>query len=161
MTARRAFTAASLVLIWTAVTHVSTSATAAQNELPADEGRNTVITICGDCHGPEYVANQRRSRVEWEMLVEDMANRNGVATEDDRKVIVGYALRNFGKVNINTAPADDITLIVQLPAGQSTAIVDYRQKSGEFKTLEDLRKVPGIDFAKIQERKDRIGFSGP
>ena len=50
--------------------------------------------------------------------------------------------------------------IVQLTKDEADAIVDFRTKQGEFRTLEDLRKVPGLDFARIQERKDHIGFSG-
>jgi competence protein ComEA len=132
-----------------------------RGDLPPGQGRETVVTICGDCHGAELIAAQRRSRVEWETLVEDMAARNGVASEDEKKVIVAYAVKNFAKVNINIATADEIGAVVELPAAQAAAIVEYRQKSGEFKTLDDLRKVPGVDFAKIQERKDRIGFTGP
>lgn len=148
---------------WTlAVNPTFVSARAPQGgQLPPGEGRETVVTICGDCHGPELVASQRRSRVEWETLVEDMASRNGAASDDQKKVIVTYATHNFGKVNINIALAEDVVDIVQLPAEQATAIVEYRKTSGEFKTLDDLRKVPGVDFAKIQERKDRIGFAGP
>jgi competence protein ComEA len=147
---------------WTlAVNPTFVSARSPQGQLPPGEGRDTVVMICGDCHGPEMVGSQRRSRVEWETLVEDMASRNGAASDEQKKVIVTYAIHNFGKVNINIATAEDVVEIVQLPAAQATAIVEYRKKSGEFKTLDDLRKVPDVDFAKIQERKDRIGFAGP
>ena len=154
---------AAVAVAWMATAHTSTiSARSPQRgTLPAGEGRDTAIRICGDCHEAEQMSNAYRTRVEWETLIEDMASRNGAASEDDKKVILGYALKSFGKVNINTAAADDIAQIVQLPAAQAAAIVDYRQKSGEFKSLEDLRKVPTIDFAKVQERKDRIGFTGP
>jgi competence protein ComEA len=150
-------------LVWVVAAHTSTISVRAQRRggLPAGEGRETVVRVCGDCHEAEQMANSYRSRVEWEMLIEDMINRGGNATDEDKKMVVAYALRNFGKVNVNTAAPEDIAQIVDLPAAQAAAIVDYRQKSGEFKTLEDLHKVPDVDFGKIQERKDRIGFSGP
>jgi competence protein ComEA len=162
MNAPRMLIATAMVLVWTAAAR-STLIAGPQKpgELPAGEGRDTVVTICGDCHDAQQMANSRRTRVEWQTLIEDMAARNNVASDEEKKIVLGYALRNFGKVNINSATADDIVAIVELPAAQATAIVDYRQKSGEFKTLDDLRQVPGIDFAKLQERKDRIGFTGP
>jgi competence protein ComEA len=152
-----------VVALWALAVHTTFVSARSQKpgELPPGEGRETVVAICGDCHGPELVASQRRTRVEWETLVEDMASRNGVASDDEKKIIVAYAIHNLGKVNINIATADEVVDVVQLPAAQATAIVEYRQKSGEFKALDDLRKVPGVDFAKIQERKDRIGFAGP
>ena len=160
MTAAR-FAMGTALAVWVANIPGGASAGGVQNSLPQGEGRDTVITICGDCHGPEVVASQRRTRVEWETLIEDMAARNGVAGDDEKKVILAYTLAHFGRVNINTAAADDIVQVVQLKPTEASAIVDYRQKSGEFKTLEDLRKVPGLDFSRIQERKDRIGFTGP
>ena len=38
------------------------------------------------------------------------------------------------------------------------ALVRFRSQHGSFKTLEDLKKVPGIDVAKLIARKDRIAF---
>jgi competence protein ComEA len=149
-------------VLWLVAADASTSARAVQRgALPPAEGRDTVMTVCGDCHEAEVMAAQRRSRIEWETLIEDMTSRNGAATEDDKKIIVGYALRHFGRVNVNTGTADDIVQIVQLTPAEAAAIVSYRQQAGEFKSLDDLRKVPDLDFARIQERKDRIGFTGP
>ena len=30
----------------------------------------------------------------------------------------------------------------------------YREKNGRFKSLDDLKKVPGLDFKKIDSRRD-------
>jgi competence ComEA-like helix-hairpin-helix protein len=38
------------------------------------------------------------------------------------------------------------------------AVVDYRTAHGNFTTLADLKKVPGIDAARLDARKDRIAF---
>ena len=34
----------------------------------------------------------------------------------------------------------------------------YREKHGKFKTLDDLKKVPGVDAKKLDAKKDRIAF---
>ena len=47
------------------------------------------------------------------------------------------------------------------PAGrrsQAAAIIQYREKNGNFKSIEDLKKVPGIDVDKIEAKKDRLTF---
>jgi DNA uptake protein ComE-like DNA-binding protein len=33
-------------------------------------------------------------------------------------------------------------------------------REGDFHVLEDLKKVPGLDFPRIEERKNRIVFTG-
>jgi DNA uptake protein ComE-like DNA-binding protein len=36
--------------------------------------------------------------------------------------------------------------------------VKYRTDKGSFKTLEDLKKVPDLDFKKMEAQKDRLVF---
>ena len=148
-----------VTLLWLAAVH---GALSAQNgDLPAGEGLETVIRICGDCHGVEKIPSPRRSRAEWQDLVEEMAARNGVATPDEIHTIVQYVVANFGRVNVNRSSEGDLVEIVRLTASEASAIVEFRRRAGDYHTLDDLRKVPGLDFTRIQERKDRIGFSGP
>ncbi len=56
-------------------------------------------------------------------------------------------------VNINTATSDQLATIKGLGPKKAQAIVDYRKDNGAFKSVEDLKKVPGISeklFASIQ-----------
>ena len=39
---------------------------------------------------------------------------------------------------------------------ESAALIAYRTKHGPCKTLEDLKKIPGVDFRKIERRRDRL-----
>ena len=43
-----------------------------------------------------------------------------------------------------------------LRRSQAAAIIEYRTKNGNFKSIDDLKKVPGIDPAKIDAKKDRL-----
>ena len=150
------------VLSWLVSLHGTPAAqTRPGQELPAGEGRDTVVAVCSDCHDVDVIAAQRRSRIEWQDIVQDMAARGGAATEDDIQIIVQYVVANIGRVNVNRAAAVDLEEIVQLSAPEASAIVEFRMHGGDFRTLEDLRKVPALDFARIQERKDRIVFTGP
>ena len=66
---------AAVSVAWMATAHTSTiSARSPQRgTLPAGEGRDTAIRICGDCHEAEQMSNAYRAPVEWETLIEDMA----------------------------------------------------------------------------------------
>jgi competence protein ComEA len=45
-----------------------------------------------------------------------------------------------------------------LSGKEAAAIVKYRTDKGSFKTVEDLKKVPDLDFKKIEAQKDRLVF---
>ena len=58
-----------------------------------------------------------------------------------------------GKVNINTATAQQLTVLPGVGEKLAARIVDYRQKSGGFKNVSELMNVQGIgekNLAKIQ-----------
>ncbi len=60
------------------------------------------------------------------------------------------------KININTATINDL---MELPAiGEKLArvIIDYRNKKGAFKSINDLLKVKGIGKSKLEKIKNRI-----
>lgn len=63
-------------------------------------------------------------------------------------------------VNINTA---DVQKIADSLSGfgpkKAQAIVDYRTKNGDFKTLDDLNKVSGIGDKTIEKIKADVLFS--
>jgi competence ComEA-like helix-hairpin-helix protein len=45
-----------------------------------------------------------------------------------------------------------------VPRATAEAIVKYRDERGRFGAIEDLKKVPGLDAAKVEARKDRLVF---
>jgi competence protein ComEA len=56
-------------------------------------------------------------------------------------------------VNLNTATAADFEALPGIGAKMAARIVDYRQKNGPFKKIEDLMNVPGIgekNFLKLK-----------
>lgn len=63
-------------------------------------------------------------------------------------------------VNINTADAQKIADSVSgFGLKKAQAIIDYRTKNGDFKTLDDLNKVSGIGDKIIEKIKADILFS--
>jgi competence protein ComEA len=58
-----------------------------------------------------------------------------------------------GKVNINTASVDQLTTLPGVGPKLAARIVEYRQKSGAFKSAQELMNVQGIgekNFQSIQ-----------
>ena len=59
-------------------------------------------------------------------------------------VWVAAAIAAEGKVNINTATADQLSLLPRVGATVAARIIEFREKNGKFKKPEDLLLVSGI-----------------
>ena len=84
-------------------------------------------------------------------------------TDDELNAVLEYLSKNFPRapvkpVDINTASAVDMESSLLLLRSEAAAVIQYRTEHGNFKSVDDLRKVPGLDFQKIEKNKDRIVF---
>ncbi len=61
-----------------------------------------------------------------------------------------------GKVNINTATAEELETLPGIGPAYAERIVRYREEFGPFKTIEDIKEVRGIGDATFEEIKDLI-----
>jgi competence protein ComEA len=61
-----------------------------------------------------------------------------------------------GKVNINTADEAALTSLKGIGSVKATAILEYRQKNGPFKTVDDLAKVKGIGDKTVSKLRDQL-----
>jgi competence protein ComEA len=98
-----------------------------------------------------------------------MKDMGADATGPELEQIVDYLAKNFGKggaasakkVNVNSAAAKEIETGLGVTTKDSELIVAYRVKNGNFKDMDGLLKVDGVeaaDTAKIQAAKDKIAF---
>ncbi len=62
------------------------------------------------------------------------------------------------RLNINSASAADLDKLPGIGETLSQRIVDYRVKNGPFRSLDDVRKVPGLNNSVIEKIKDLIIF---
>ena len=107
--------------------------------------------------------SRRESRDGWSGIVEDMIQRGMKGTDDEFAEIVDYLATHFpkssaAKINVNKATVKELASRLGLAEDQATAIVRYREANGDYKSVEDLQKVPGIDTAVIEAKKSRLSF---
>ena len=138
-------------------------------DLPPGAGRVTLQKVCTQCHDIESIPRLRYSREDWSNLVYSMKDMGADATGPELEQIVDYLAKNFGKggaatpakVNVNSATAKEIKTGLGVTTKDSELIVAYRVKNGNFKDVDALLKVDGIeaaDTAKIQAAKDKLAF---
>lgn len=61
-----------------------------------------------------------------------------------------------GKVNINTADSDQLQTLNGVGPATAQKIIDYRDSSGRFTTIEDLKNVSGIGDKTFEKIKDHV-----
>ena len=132
-----------------------------QDQLPDAPGKDQVVNVCGKCHEPQRVAALRLTREGWEEVVTKMVSLGAKASDDDLKQITDYLVENFKgeaakPINLNTASSVDLESVAGLLRKEAAAWIAFRTKNGPCKTLDDLKKVPGVPFKKIDERRDRL-----
>jgi competence protein ComEA len=133
----------------------------AQEKLPQGPGRETLIRICNACHSAENVVGMAKTREEWGAVVGEMVADGAQGTDEEFNQIVDYLATHFPKtpkINVNKAAASDLMSGLELSAKEAEALVHYREAKGNFKSVEDVEKVPGLDAKKIEAKKDRLVF---
>ena len=138
-------------------------APAAFAQLPDGPGKDELVKVCSPCHEPNRAAAFRLTREGWEATVADMKWRGAKGTDEEFAAIVEYLSTNFlgeaqPKLNMNRATSIELESVLSLLRKEAAAVIAYRDKVGGFKSIDDLKKVPGVDFKKIEAGKDRIIF---
>ena len=65
-----------------------------------------------------------------------------------------------GVVNINTASAGDFEALPGIGAKMAARIIEYRQKNGPFKKVEELMNVRGIGEKNFLKLKSQLTLAG-
>ena len=105
----------------------------------------------------------RQDRNGWGVTMTKMVSLGAKFSDQDFGTILEYLTKNFPAeevppVNVNKARAIQLESRLSLKRSEAAKILRYRKEHGDFKSIEDLKKVPGIDVAKIEAKKDRLVF---
>ncbi len=132
--------------------------------LPDGPGKATTQKACGSCHAAELVMNRRESREGWSGIIEDMIQRGTKATDEEFGEVADYLVANFPKslplpkIHVNKASAGELSVTLGISDDKTAAIVKYRKENGDFKSIEDLQKVPGLDARLLEAKKKRLVY---
>lgn len=134
----------------------------AQNDLPEGPGKDTVARACTNCHGSEMFAGYYKTKDDWDATINEMTDKGLSLTDADYAEILSYLSTCLGttpaKIEINKAPACQLTHALGIPQKQADAIVAYREKNGNFKDLDAVKKVDGVDALALDKKQASIAF---
>ena len=134
----------------------------AQDDIPDGAGKATTVRICTSCHGAEMWSTSHKSADDWDRTITSMTEKGLSISDADYGVVLDYLSKNLGtqpaKLNVNTATSDQLAKTLGIDPKEADAIVAYRTKNGNFKDLDGLKKVEGLDATKVDAKKDAIAF---
>lgn len=64
--------------------------------------------------------------------------------------------KSNGKVNINTATEQELDSLPGIGPATASKIIQYREETGKFKKIEDIKNVKGIGNSKFENIKEQI-----
>ena len=127
--------------------------------LPDGPGKAELQKVCGLCHQAERSAAVRLTREGWENVISDMIARGARGTDEEFAAVLDYLSKHFlgeaaRPLNINRANNIELESVAGLTRKEAAALLEWRKKAGPCKSLDELKKVPGVDYKKIEARKD-------
>ena len=142
---------------------LASAAIPASAQMPPGPGREETQKMCSACHELERSISLRQDRDGWKTTLNKMVSLGATGTDQDYSAVLEYLAANFpsdavSRLNVNTGRAIDFESRLSLKRSEAAAVIEYRTKHGSFKSIEDLKKVPGIDAAKIEAKKDILVF---
>lgn len=134
----------------------------AHTDFPDGPGKDVLLKTCNKCHSPNIVMANGQDREGWENTITKMVSLGATGSDEDFTAILDYLAKNFPaatvKINVNKATAAELETGLALSPTEGEAIVSYRGKNGDFKSLDDLKKVPQVDPKKLDAKKDILTF---
>lgn len=70
------------------------------------------------------------------------------------------AVAESAPININTASAAELATLKGIGPAKAQAIVDHREQSGQFKSVDDLKLVRGIGDKMLEQLRPHITVDG-
>ena len=134
---------------------------AAQTVLPDAPGKDITVKVCAGCHAAETVASARHTPEGWRDVIAKMVAAGAMGTEQELETVFQYLSTQFPAeaqkaLNLNTATAIDLESVAGLLRKEAAALIAHREKNGPCKKLEDLKKIAGVDYKKIEARKELL-----
>jgi competence protein ComEA len=99
-----------------------------------------------------YIPNKNEKITEY---IVDNSNENLTNNQNTNKSDSGSNGKII-KININTATLAELDNLPGIGPSTAQKIIEYREKNGKFKKIEDIQNVKGIGEAKYEDIKEKI-----
>jgi competence protein ComEA len=113
--------------------------------------------VCAKCHNLQLVMDTPRSYDDWHDTVQQMVDRGASGTDEQFDDIMDYLHRTMTTINVNTAAADELEIVLNVPEPTAQAIIT-RRSTQRFTGFADLKSVPGMDASKVDAKARFIFF---
>ena len=158
---REFFVATVVTVLLAAASGPPGSTLAAQDVLPDAPGKDVTVKVCANCHAADTVASVRHTPEGWRDVIAKMVAAGAEGTEQELETVFQYLSTQFPveaqkALNLNTATAIELESVAGLLRKEAAALIAHREKNGPCKKLEDLKKITGLDYKKIEARKERL-----
>jgi competence protein ComEA len=141
-------------------------------EMPNGPGKAITLQTCTKCHSITNVTGQHKDKDGWTATITKMVGYGATGSDDDFQQILDYVSKFYGvdappadaagaahaKIVVNKETAAQLATDLALTDDESKAVVAYRDKNGDFKSVDDLKKVPNVDGKKFDAHKDDLQF---
>jgi competence protein ComEA len=128
------------------------------DKLPDAPGKAVLTRMCTTCHGTDVIVDPPRTVPVWVDTVLLMKDFGAEGSDDDWKAVTDYLIVHLAHLEVNKATAGEIGQVFGVSERIADGVVAYRDKQGGFKTIDDLKKAPDVDGAKIETLKPRLIF---
>lgn len=70
--------------------------------------------------------------------------------------VASSSVNGEGKININIATLEELDKLPGIGPVTAQKIIDYREKNGDFNSIDDLKNIPGLGGKTLDKFKDNI-----
>jgi len=128
-------------------------------ELPYDSIVKDAIETAGGPTGEadlNRINMARRVHDEEQIYVPQKGEEIPLVSSPSGPSLPSPSSQGGGKLNINTATAEELITLPGIGPTKAQSIIDYRTTHGPFQSIEDIKNVTGIGDATFEKLKDKI-----
>lgn len=113
--------------------------------------------VCAKCHNLQIVMDTPMSYDAWHDTVQTMIDRGATGTDQQFADVMDYLHRTMTTIDVNTADADELQIVLHVPPAAAQAILS-RRSTQKFTSLADLESIPGVDASTVEAKARLIFF---
>ncbi len=132
-------------------------------KVESDSRVSDVVELAGGLTKDAYTDSINLSAKVFDemVIVIDKKEANNIKIESDAKVEKKTnnktdTKKTSGKVSINNATEKELMTLKGIGSAKAKSIIEYRNKNGAFKSIEELKKIKGIGDKIFESIKDSI-----